>query len=188
MVTVRRKNKWGDSKEESNDSSEILDRAETSGIPGLSSGKDRLWCEPFWCFIDWQSHKTVTFNSFWRERWANASSNQTWGLSVNQLSSLPDEFSRQTLYQLNSLPAVLRSSQAKQFTSWAKYCCAEQFTSWAVQFVSWRLYWLSSLFAEHFTSWAVYQLDTLLADQFISWALYQLNSLSAQHLTSWAAH
>ena len=35
---TRQKNKGGDSTVESNDSSEILDRAETSGIPGLPSG------------------------------------------------------------------------------------------------------------------------------------------------------
>ena len=35
---TRQKNKRGDSKEESNDSPEILERGETSDIPGLPSG------------------------------------------------------------------------------------------------------------------------------------------------------
>ena len=39
---TRQKNKRGDSNVESNDSPEITDRRETSDIPGLPSGENRM--------------------------------------------------------------------------------------------------------------------------------------------------
>ena len=44
---TRQKNKCGDSKVESNDSPDILDRRETLGLPGLPSGSGVLSSAPF---------------------------------------------------------------------------------------------------------------------------------------------